>query len=567
MLDFKIEKDANGQKYLLTSVSGKALMSIAQLNKGTAFTQEERLQFGLLGKLPNHVETLEEQMIRAYWQYCHYNEQINKNIYLNYLLNQNQVLFYKLIETHIEEMLPTIYTPIVGNAVKEYNEQFMQPRGLYISYDDQDQIEKILNCRSNPDVKLIVVSDGEGVLGIGDQGVGAMAIPIAKLMVYSAIGHINPDNTLPILLDAGTNNESLLNSPFYLGWKHKRISGSDYDRFIDKFINAVKRVFPHIYLHWEDFGRHNAYNNLIIYREKICSFNDDIQGTGVVTTAAILAAISQTKLSLAEQRIIVFGAGSAGIGITETLHKALIRAGLTSEQARKQFWLIDRQGLLTELVQDPTPAQLPYLRSAAEIANWSVVNSSHITLEETIAQAKPTILIGTSALPGAFSFGAIQTMAHFCEQPIILPLSNPPERSEAHPQDLIAWTQGKALIATGSPFDPVEYQGQVFPISQCNNYLSFPGIGLGVISVEANMVTDNMLWAASQALSEYGDAREKRILPTIQQAASLVSRYVAIAVAKAAIQDQVARKNDLTRVEEYIDESIWKPEYLPYRRT
>lgn len=329
MLNFIVQKDAHGKKYILTSIIGKALMSIPQLNKSTAFTKEERLQFDLLGKLPTRIETLEQQVRRAYWQYCRYQEQINKNIYLNYLLNQNQTLFYKLLETHIEEMLPTIYTPIVGSAVQEYNEQFMQPRGLYISYEDQDDIEKILGCRSNLDVKLIVVSDGEGVLGIGDQGLSAMAIPIAKLMVYTAIGNVNPDNTLPILLDAGTNNDTLLNSSFYLGRQQKRVCGSDYDQFIDKFIDAVKKVFPHVFLHWEDFGRHNAYHNLVKFREKICSFNDDIQGTGVVATGAVLSALKQTNQPLSEQRIVIFGAGSAGIGITETLCKAFTRFGLS----------------------------------------------------------------------------------------------------------------------------------------------------------------------------------------------------------------------------------------------
>ncbi|MCH9744821.1 MAG: oxaloacetate-decarboxylating malate dehydrogenase, partial [Gammaproteobacteria bacterium] len=319
MLDFTIKNEKTDDEYLETSMTGKSLLTIAQLNKGTAFTDEERNNFNLVGKLPVQVETIEEQVHRSYLQYKAYEQQLNRNIHLNYLLNTNQVLFYKLVQEHIEEMLPTIYTPIVGNVVKTFNKKFMHPRGLYIAYEQRHNIEKILDNRSNPNIRLIVTSDGEGILGIGDQGIGGMAIPVAKLMVYTAFGGINPLSTLPIMLDAGTNNEELLEDPLYLGWRHPRVSGDEYDEFIHLFITAVKKKFPHVFLHWEDFGRINARRNLVAYRNKICSFNDDIQGTGIVVVSALLAALKRNHKPLAEQRIVIFGAGTAGTGIADNI--------------------------------------------------------------------------------------------------------------------------------------------------------------------------------------------------------------------------------------------------------
>jgi len=501
MLDFKIKKDSEGVAYLETSISGKALLTIPQLNKGTAFTIEERDAFHLTGKLPPVVQTLEEQIQRAYLQYKSFDKQLNRNIQLHHLLNTNHILFYSLVKKYIEEMLPTIYTPIVGNAVQIFNKKFLHPRGIYISFEDQDRIEMILDNRSNPDIDLIVTSDGEGVLGIGDQGVGAMEIPVAKLMLYTAFGGISPLNTLPILLDAGTNNQTLLDDPLYLGWRHKRISGEKYDIFIDKFIRAVKTKFPHVFLHWEDFGRHNAYRNLVHYREKICSFNDDLQGTGVVTLAALLAAMRLTEDTLESQRIVIFGAGTAGIGVTENILKALTRKKIPEAEARKRFWLIDQPGLLTKHVSTMTEAQTPFARTDEDIKNWNISDPNHITLLEVIENLKPTILIGCSAQPGAFTKEVVTTMAKHTKNPIIFPLSNPTEKSEATPKDILEWTEGTAFIATGSPFDPVDYKGKKFPITQCNNYLSFPGIGLGIVASKAYRLSDNMLLAATKAKS------------------------------------------------------------------
>lgn len=563
MLDLNFKIDDEGQEYLETSITGKALLSISQLNKGTAFTEHERHVFGLVGKLPSRVETLEDQVARAYIQYHAYNEQINRNVHLNSLLNNNQVLFYRLVKNHIREMLPTIYTPIVGNAVTSFNKKFMQPRGLYISYEDRDRIEEILDNRTNPDVKLIVVSDGEGVLGIGDQGIGAMAIPVAKLMVYTAFAGINPLHTLPIMLDAGTNNQELLEDPLYLGWRHPRIEGEEYNKFIAKFITALKAKFPYIFLHWEDFGRTNAYRNLVEYREQICSFNDDIQGTGVVATAAILAAAKRTKLPLSEQRIVIFGAGTAGMGVTESILKALIRSGLDEKTACSRFWLVDRFGLITESSHDISEAQKPWARKNSDFVDWRVDSGEYISLARVIENVKPTILIGCSAQSGAFNEEIIRNMASHVEHPIIFPLSNPTEKAEATPSDILNWTKGKALIATGSPFDDVAYNGEIYPISQSNNYLAFPGIGLGVLACQATKLTDNMLWAASETLGTFTN-NPKLLLPSIDNAEA-ASLAIAIAVAECAFKEGVAGIKKPESVETLVKQHIWTPQYLPYK--
>ena len=564
MLEFHIEKDEAGHDFLTTNITGKALLTMPALNKGTAFTVEERHALHLIGKLPPRVESIEEQVRRAYKQFRSYNEPINRNIFLNQILNTNQVLFYKLVSEHLEEMLPVIYTPIVGNAVEQFHKKFLQPRGLYISYDNLDYIDECFDNRSNADIKLIVISDGEGVLGIGDQGIGAMMIPIAKLMVYTAVGKINPLNTLPIMLDAGTNNKMLLDSPYYLGWRHPRISGAQYDDFIKTVIHSIKQKFPNVFLHWEDFGKHNAHRNLATYRQQLCSFNDDIQGTGVVAVAAILAALRRTKGKLAEQRIVIFGAGSAGMGVTYQIFNALRRAGLTQEEAYRCFWLIDHNGLIDEHNDELADHHRPYMRPASEVDTWAVTNRHHITLLETVTHVKPTILIGASAVAGAFDEEIIKEMAAHVDHPIIFPLSNPTERAEATPTDLIKWTDGRALIATGSPFAPVEYNDKTFVISQCNNFLAFPGLGLGVLAAKPTQVTDNILWAASQALSRYTEGSEHTLLPIIKDATE-ASRQVAIAVAQCAINEGLAQVNSDKTAEELVEAERWEPRYLSYK--
>lgn len=569
MLDFKSITDKNtGVTYMETALAGKPLLSTPQLNKGTAFTLAEREAFDLIGKLPIQIENLEEQAKRAYRQYTPFTTLLKKNIYLNNLHDTNNVLFYKLVSEHLDEMLPTIYTPIVGTAVKHFSQEFRKPRGLYITYSDKDNIDKILGNRSNPEIDLIVATDGEGVLGIGDQGIGGMDIPIAKLMVYTLCGGIDPNHTLPVFLDVGTNNQELLDDPLYLGWRHKRISGKAYDDFIHQFVAAVEKKFPNVFLHWEDFGRHNARRILDRFQDKLCTFNDDIQGTGTVTLSALLAAIDKTNSTLDEQRIVVFGAGSAGTGISDQIYDALIKSGLSAKEAAQRFWLIDQQGLLLKNDSTLTSAQINYARDPQEIAQWHCQDKAHVSLLETINHVHPTILIGCSAVTGAFTRDIIQTMARHTAHPIIFPLSNPTERCEATPNDLLDWTDGTALIATGTQFTDVTYNNQTIPIAQCNNALVFPGIGLGVLTVGAKRLTSHMIWRACQALSQCAPVKHDDhapLLPSLSQAQD-VAKKIALAVAEQAIQENLASKNIDKDLAEVIETLFWQPHYLPYRR-
>lgn len=566
MLDFNIVTDeTTGELYLETSLSGKPLLTATQLNKGTAFTDEERHAFKLLGKLPYRVENLDEQVARAYRQYSAYeNCDLQRNIYLNNLHDKNQVLFYKLVSEHLDEMLPTIYTPVVGMAVKHYSQEFRQPRGIYLSYPDREYMEEILLNRSNPKVDVIVVTDGESVLGIGDQGIGAIDIPIAKLMVYSLCGGINPSKTLPIHLDVGTNNETLLNDPFYLGWRHKRIEGAEYHAFIEQFVEVIQKVLPKAFLHWEDFGRENARRILNQYEDKMCTFNDDIQGTGVVALSAVLAGVKVTKTPLVDQRIIVYGAGSAGTGISDQIVEALCRQGLSKQDAYKRFWLLDRQGLL--MTNDPTltDSQRNYARDPEEIGLPTM------NLEQVVRHVRPTILIGCSAQSGAFTPAILKIMAKNCPQPIVLPLSNPTELCEATPDIILQATEGKALIATGTLFSNVTYQGQRRVIAQCNNALAFPGIGQGILSSQSRRVTKNILWAACDALSEQSPALNDPTAPLLPPLndAQRVGRQVAKAVAQQAINDNLSDLSAEAQkdIDNIINRRFWQPQYLPCRK-
>lgn len=568
MLDFKVIHDPDtGEHILETSLSGKPLLTTPQLNKGTAFTHDERKEFGLLGKLPNRVESLEEQVKRAYLQYSSYKTRLQQNIYLNNLHDKNQVLFYQLLSRHLGEMLPTIYTPIVGTAVKRYSHEYRQPRGLYIAHSDRNYIDDIINNRSNPEIDLIVVTDGEGVLGIGDQGIGGMDIPVAKLMVYCLCGGIDPCRTLPIFLDVGTNNQELLNDPMYLGCRHNRIRAQEYDDFIKDFVSCIQHHFPKAFLHWEDFGRGNARRILDQFQDQLCTFNDDIQGTGAVTLSALLAACDVTGTPLSEQRIVVFGAGSAGTGISDQIVDAIIRLGLSQQEAYDRFWLIDRQGLLVETDTDLTVAQLPYARKQKEVAKWHKDASSYPSLTDTVRQIKPTILIGCSAQTGAFSQDIIETMSQYCERPIIFPLSNPDEKCEATPADILKYSHGKALIATGTSFPAVEYQNRLVQIAQCNNALVFPGIGLGVLAVHASRLTKTMIWAAAQSLAEFAPSRKDSFLPLLPSLddAKQVAKQIAIAVAEAAIVSGFAQEHP-EDLNDKINKMFWEPRYLPFRK-
>lgn len=568
MLEFKVVRDKKtGERYLETPLSGKPLLTTPQLNKGTAFTHEERKDFGLLGKLPDHVETLDEQVKRAYLQYSSYTTRLQQNIYLNNLHDKNQVLFYRLLSRHLSEMLPTIYTPIVGTAVKRFSHEYRQPRGLYIAHSDKTHIEEIVNNRSNPEIDLIVVTDGEGVLGIGDQGIGGMDIPVAKLMVYSLCGGIDPTRTLPVFLDVGTNNQELLNDPMYLGRRHPRINSEQYDAFIQSFVDEVIKQFPNAFLHWEDFGRGNARRILDQYKDKLCTFNDDIQGTGAVTLSALLSACEITGNALEDHRIVVFGAGSAGTGISEQIVDAMMRKGLSAKKAHERFWLLDRQGLLLDNDPELTDSQKPFARPANEISQWPLHGKNYASLTDTIRQVKPTILIGCSAQTGAFSQDIIESMSKTCQRPIIFPLSNPDENCEAQPADIITWSQGKALIATGTAFAPVEYQNRMIEIAQCNNALVFPGIGLGILAVRASRLSSAMIWAASEALTEFAPCKKDSFLPLLPSLdnAQAVAKHIAVAVAQCAIKEGLAQCNQNEDLEKLVHDMYWEPRYLPFR--
>ncbi len=570
MLEFKTSRDEqSGEWFIETSVCGKHLLTTPQLNKGTAFTHDERLVFGLLGKLPNRVETLDEQVKRAYIQYSEYTTNLQKNIYLNNLHDKNQILFYKLLSRHIGEMLPIIYTPIVGTAVKSFSREYRQPRGLYIAHSDQNHLDEIIGNRSNPDIDLIVVTDGEGVLGIGDQGIGGMDIPVAKLMVYSLCGGIDPTRTLPVFLDVGTNNQELLTDPMYLGCCHPRIATEKYDAFINNFVASIRKHFPRAFLHWEDLGRNNARRILDQFQDKLCTFNDDIQGTGAVTLSALLAACEITGTKLEEQRIIVYGAGSAGTGISDQIVDAMVNCGLSLSEAYEHFWLIDRQGLLVAGDLNLTDAQKPYARKQQEIDNWPAFTSHYPSLMNTVRQVNPTILIGCSAQPGAFSQDIIEQMASNCDRPIIFPLSNPDEKCEAQPTDILTWSNGKALIATGTAFAAVEYQNHLIEIAQCNNALVFPGIGLGILAVRATRLSKAMIWAASQALCDFAPSKKDSFLPLLPSLddAQVVAKHIAVAVARSAVDSGLAQCNQDQNLEKLIQTMFWEPRYLPFRRS
>jgi malate dehydrogenase (oxaloacetate-decarboxylating) len=560
-LTIKYDKKTKS-KYIETNLSGKELLSTAALNKSTAFTVEERIEFNLLGRLPARIETIDSHLKRAYAQFCDYDSNIRKYIYLNGLHDKNLVLFYKLVDTHLEEMLSIIYTPTIGQAVEKFSNQYRNPRGLYISHTDQDNLDFILSNRSNLDINLIVVTDGEGILGIGDQGVGGMDIPIGKLMVYTLCAGIDPNKTLPIFLDVGTNNDELLSDHLYLGCNHKRIKEKDYYKFMDKFVASIKKHFPNAFLHWEDFGRYNSRKVLDRYKNTLCSFNDDIQGTGAVTLAAILSAIKINDSSLPEQKIVIFGAGSAGTGIADQIVEAMQEQGLSESDACNHFWLVDRYGLLQEGSIDTTTSQLRYLRLKTEFSQ------ENVSLLEVIQKIKPTILIGCSAQSGAFDIDVVTTMAKNCKKrPIILPLSNPDKKCEATPEQIIEWTAGKALIATGTAFPAVKYKGKKIIIAQCNNALIFPGIGLGVLACNAATVSPKMMFAASMALSDLAIEEYKKtksLLPSLNKTKKAAVN-IAKALAQAAIESGIAIP--VGNIDKVIKEIQWQAEYLPMKKS
>ncbi|WP_142313596.1 oxaloacetate-decarboxylating malate dehydrogenase [Bacillus wiedmannii] len=548
---------------LETTLRGVEVLSTPLLNKGVAFTQEEREELGLKGLLPPAVLTLEEQARRAYEQFCSQPDDLLKNVYLTALHDRNEVLFYRILTNHLREMLPIVYTPTVGVAIQRYSHEYRKPRGVYLSINDSSGIEEAFaNIGATAEnIDLVVVTDGEGILGIGDWGVGGINIAIGKLAVYTAAVGIDPSRVLPVILDVGTNREELLNNPFYIGNRHPRITGEAYDEFIDTFVQAVNKQFPKALLHWEDFSSRNARKILDKYRHDICTFNDDIQGTGAVSLAAVLSAVKVSGVPLSEHRVVVFGAGTAGIGIADQVRDAMVRVGVSEEESYKRFWCIDRNGLVTDNMEDLLDFQIPYARKEAEVSEWK--QNDVIGLAEVVKHVKPTILIGTSTVAGAFKEEIIKEMASHVERPIILPMSNPTPLAEAKPTDLIEWTEGRALVATGSPFEPVTYNGVTYVIGQSNNALIFPGLGLGTIVVRASVMTDGMFAAAAEAVASMVDTSQPGapILPEVEELRN-ISEMVAIEVAKVAVAEGVARENlSDNDIKIAVKEAIWEPEY------
>lgn len=565
-MDYEYAIDANGKPYLKVRLTDSALMLNPLLNKGMAFTADERERFNLWGILPPRQIDLSIQHKRSYEACKSKPSDVEKYIYLRDLQDSNETLFYNLLCGHIEELMPIVYTPVVGLGCQRYSHIYRRPRGIFISYPNRSHIDKILaNPRFNY-AKVIVVSDGERILGLGDQGAGGMGIPIGKLALYTACAGIHPGFTLPVLLDSGTNNPELQADPLYIGWQHERIRGQEYDDFIDMFITGVKKRFPHILLQWEDFAQQNANPLLERYRGQLCTFNDDIQGTAAVAAGTLFAAIHVTKSSLRDQRIAVLGGGSAGCGISLLLKQAMILQGMSESEARSRFYLVDKDGLLLDDNKNLLSFQKPFAQDKNNVSSWRLNNPNHITLEDVVHNVHPTVLIGVSGQAGGFSENMIREMAKHVERPIIFPLSNPTSRSEATPSDLLKWTNDRAIVGTGSPFGAVEKFGKAWRVDQTNNCYIFPGMGLGLIAVKARTVTDTMFMHAAKALAECSPVHynpEDNLLPPLSQIRQ-VSLKVAVAVAKEAINAGLANFIPPGDLEQYLQNYMWNPEYLPY---
>ncbi|ENG7993364.1 NAD-dependent malic enzyme [Vibrio vulnificus] len=558
----------NDKRPLYIPFAGPALLSTPLLNKGSAFSAEERISFNLEGLLPETTETIQEQVERAYMQYKAFESDMDKHIYLRNIQDTNETLFYRLVQNHITEMMPIIYTPTVGAACENFSNIYRRGRGLFVSYANRDRIDDILNNASNHNVKVIVVTDGERILGLGDQGIGGMGIPIGKLSLYTACGGISPAYTLPIVLDVGTNNPQRLADPMYMGWRHPRITGADYDAFVEEFIQAVQRRWPDALIQFEDFAQKNAMPLLERYKNRICCFNDDIQGTAAVTVGSLMAACQAAGSKLSEQRITFLGAGSAGCGIAEAIIAQMVSEGISDKQARSQVFMVDRWGLLQEGMPNLLDFQQRLVQKHTVTAKWET-EANGFSLLDVVKNAKPTVLIGVSGAPGLFTQEVIQEMHKRCPRPIVFPLSNPTSRVEAVPVDIIRWTNGDALVATGSPFDPVIHEGKTYPIVQCNNSYIFPGIGLGVLAVNAKRVTDEMLMESSRALATCSPLAingKGALLPPLEEIHT-VSKRIAYAVAKKAIEQGVALEIADDALQVAIEQHFWQPVYRRYKRT
>jgi malate dehydrogenase (oxaloacetate-decarboxylating) len=549
-------------------LEGAALLTNPLLNKGTAFTEDERTAFALHGLLPPHVGTLDDQLIRRLQALRKFDRDLDRYVFLRGLQDANETLFYALLTRDLEEMLPLVYTPTVGQGCEEFSNYWHYPRGLFLSWPQRARIADILAHPRYDNIETIVVSDGERILGLGDQGAGGMGIPIGKLSLYTACAGLHPATTLPILLDTGTDNRERLADPVYIGWRHERVRGADYDAFIEQFVTAVERRWPHVLLQWEDFARANAGRILERYRDRLCTFNDDIQGTAAVAAGTLLAAARVTGTALRDQTFVLFGAGTAGCGIGQLLVKLMIDDGLTEREARQRFFAVDRDGLLVEGMADLQPFQAPFVQRRDAVAQWTRSHPDRIDLLDTVRNARPTVLIGVSGQPGRFTEEVVRSMAGAVERPVIFPLSNPVSRSEATPSDLLRWTGGRAFVGTGSPFPPVEVDGKPVTVDQTNNAYVFPGVGLGVLAVKARRVSDDIFAAAAKALASVSPAIRDpgaNLLPPVHHLRS-VAAVVAAAVARQARAEGLCAAFDDAALDGLIAQKMWEPVYRPYYR-
>lgn len=547
--------------------AGPILLETPLLNKGSAFSVEEKRAFNLEGLLPATIETIEEQSQRAYQQFQQFEDNLDKHVYLRSIQDTNETLYFRLITDHLDEMMPIIYTPTVGLACQKFSQIYRRKRGLFVSYPDRERMDDLLQNATKQNVKVIVVTDSERILGLGDQGIGGMGIPIGKLALYSSCGGISPAYTLPVTLDVGTNNEDLLNDPMYMGWREKRVTGDAYYEFVDRFIQSVQRRWPNVLVQFEDFAQTNATPLLKKYQDQLCCFNDDIQGTAAVTVGTLLAACHAQGTQLKDHRVVFVGAGSAGCGIAEQIVAHMKQEGLGESEAIDRIFLTSSKGLLTDEM-DLRDFQSKFAKAASQVASWSS-DGGQIGLLDLVQHSKPTILIGVSGVAGLIGENVVRTMYKSCPRPIILPLSNPTSKVEAIPEDVIRWTEGNAIVATGSPFDPVNYEGKTFPIAQCNNSYIFPGVGLGVISCGANRVSEEMFITASEALAECSPlvkGESDELLPDLCSIRE-VSRYIAVQVGLKAMEQGFATQVCPEVLEKSVDRNFWLPQYRDYRRT
>jgi len=546
-------------------LSGERLLADRYVNKGTAFTQEERDRYGLHGLLPPVVESLETQLQRVRVEYEAKSQDLERHIFLRALQERNSVLFYAFLRLDLEALLPVIYTPTVGLACQQWSRIYRRQHGLVVSWSQRHRIDELIdNAVGDSEIDIVVVTDGERIIGLGDLGIGGMGIPIGKLALYTAGGGIDPTRTLPVLLDVGTNNEALLSDPLYLGSRHQRVEGTEYDELVDSFVEALGRRFPHVLLQWEDFAQTHATSLLLRHRDRICSFNDDIQGTAAVTVAAIATGLRAAEVPMDELRLVIVGAGSAGSGIASQAVRAMVAAGLSETEARDRCWLVDRNGLLHDGMPGLMPFQEPFVRQWADIASWDVDDSGEVGLLEVVRHTAPHALVGVTGQPGLFTEAVIRAQADGVDRPIVMPLSNPTPRAEAIPADVLTWTSGKALVGTGSPFDPVLLEGVTHEIAQVNNVYVFPGIGLGVVAAHARAVSDGMLTAAAGAIAELVPSASAdasvRLLPPVDES-RVVARHVAAAVGRAAIAEGLAPEMADDEFLARIESTWWEPDY------